>query len=65
MTIRIGEHDPVVTIKVRDINFIFRAVDTAHSELEAAVADGDVKEEVTEDLLEAMAMIRRALKGDV
>lgn len=61
MSIVIKDHEPEVTLKVRELRQIHEAMDTSRAELEAAVADGDVKEEVLDAVLEALAVVRSYL----
>lgn len=51
--------DVSVTLTKREIRVIFKALDDAYSEIEAAVADGDVKEEIQDQMDDAL----RILKG--
>lgn len=59
MSITIRDSEPTVQISVRELRRVVRAIDNAYSEIEAAVADGDVKEEVGEDLLSAMHYLQQ------
>ena len=51
--------DVAITLTKREIRVIFKALDDAYSEIEAAVADGDVKEEIQDQMEDAL----RILKG--
>lgn len=59
MSIQIRDSDPTVQISIRELRRVVRAIDNAYSELEAAIADGDVKEEVGDDLLEAQRYLEQ------
>lgn len=59
MSITIRDSEPTVQISVRELRRVIKAIDVAYSEIEAAVADGDVKEEVGEDLLSAMHYLQQ------
>jgi len=62
MSITITDHEPQVTLTKRELRMIFNALDGAYSEIEAAVADGDVKEEVQTEMEEALKIIQRYLR---
>lgn len=49
--------DKEIAVRLTDIIYIFRSIDTANSELEAAVADGLIKEDVLIDMQEAARII--------
>ena len=63
MSITVTDTEPHVLIKLSDLRRVFNAMDVAYSELEAAVADGDVKEEVTDDLNAALGSVRTMMKS--
>lgn len=52
----------IVEVQRSDLIFLNRVLDTAFSELEAAVADGDVDESVLIDLEEAQNAIKGYLR---
>jgi len=51
-----------IELSRRDLRLIFNAVDSAYPEIEAAVGDGDVKEEVLAELDDALVILNRLLK---
>lgn len=54
--------ETIVEVNRSDLIFLQRVIETAMAEIEAMVADGDVKEDVQIDLDESLNLVREYLK---